>query len=128
MAIDHKCAAELIVRCFDARTQAHLFHLNAVGGSYALHKALEEFYDAIPDLVDTFTEGYQGVHGLIQLKTYPEAPKRADSPLDLLTELRKWIMAERDDIGTADDSEIQNNIDEIVSLIDATLYKVRFFK
>lgn len=128
MAVDHKCAAELVVQCFDARTQAHLFHVNARDNSYALHKALQKFYEEIPDLTDTFIEGYQGVYGLIQLKAYPEAPKRADSPEDLLMGLRKWIMAERDGIGTADDSELQNAIDEIVMLINRTLFKVRFFK
>lgn len=126
MARSKNCAEELIVRCFDARTQAHLFHLQALDGSIALHEALQEFYEGIIPLVDAFAEGYQGVHGL--LKAYPESGKRPENPTAMLTELRKWIMSERDDIGGPDDSEIQNNIDEIVSLIDSTLYKVRFFK
>lgn len=121
-----ECAAELIVRCFDARTQAHLFHLRAFKNSYALHVALNEFYDGIVPLTDTFAEGYQGVYGLIE--KYPAPPAAAADPVDLLKDLRKWIMAERDDIGSPDDTEMQNNIDEIVSLIDATLYKVRFLK
>lgn len=125
------CAAELIVRCFEARTQAHLFHLRAIQNSYALHVALEGFYSALPDLVDRFAESYQGVCGLI--KSYPDAakldpPVGQPTPEIMLQSLRKWIMAERDDIGTPDDSELQNAIDEIVSLIDATLYKVRFLK
>lgn len=125
------CAAELIVRCFEARTQAHLWHLSAIQNSYALHVALSEFYEGIVGLTDTFAEGYQGVYGLI--KSYPDAakldpPVGQPTPEIMLQSLRKWIMKERDDIGTPDDSELQNNIDEIVSLIDATLYKVRFLK
>ena len=122
------CAAELIVRCFDARNNAHIFHLQALKSSYALHKALEAFYEGIIPLADTFAESYQGVHGLIDATRYPESSKRPADPMALLTDLRKWIMANRDDIGGADDTEIQNNIDEIVSLVDQTMYMVRFFK
>lgn len=119
------CAAELIVRCFDARTQAHLWHLSARDKSYALHVAMEYFYDGIVDLTDSFAEGYQGVHGLIT--KWPEGCPKYNSPEAMLNGLRGWIMSERDDIGTVDDTEIQNSIDEIVGLIDRTLYKVRFF-
>ena len=56
-------ARELILSCFHARTVAHLLHLTT--RSYAAHKALNEFYDEIIDLVDSFAEAYQGEYGLI---------------------------------------------------------------
>ena len=39
---------ELIVRCFHARTNAHILHLQT--RSYATHVALNEFYDEIVTL------------------------------------------------------------------------------
>ncbi len=40
-------AAELVARCFAARTAAHFAHLKSKG--YACHMALNEFYDSIVD-------------------------------------------------------------------------------
>jgi DNA-binding ferritin-like protein len=55
--------AELVMRLFHARTAAHVMHLQTT--SYAKHKALNEFYDAIVDFADSIAEGYQGEHGMI---------------------------------------------------------------
>jgi len=46
-----------------ARTQAHIYHLQTP--SFAAHKALNEFYDNIIDLIDGFVETYQGKYGII---------------------------------------------------------------
>lgn len=40
---------ELILRCFHARTNAHVLHLTT--RSFAAHKALNEFYDGVVDHV-----------------------------------------------------------------------------
>ena len=42
--------AELVARCFAARTSAHLAHLTTT--SYAQHVALGDFYDAIASGAD----------------------------------------------------------------------------
>lgn len=42
---------------FHTRTQAHVYHFQTT--SYAEHKALDEFYSQLPDLVDALIEAAQ---------------------------------------------------------------------
>lgn len=115
-------AAELIMRCFNARTLAHVLHLQT--RSYAQHKALNEFYDGIVGLVDSFAEAYQGEYGIIE--DYPQEFEWYDDAMMLVTDLVDWIEENRDDV--CDDSYCQNIIDEIVALTRATQYKLKFLK
>lgn len=116
-----KCA-ELVGKCFHARTEAHIFHLQT--RSFAEHKALDEFYSGIVPLADSYAEAAQGVYGL--MFDYPETYGKSPNAKDMLTKLRSWIDANRKDCGGR--SELQNLIDEIVFLIDSTLYKLKFLE
>lgn len=115
-------AGELIMRCFHARTAAHVFHLKT--RSYAAHKALQDFYDGIIPLTDAFAEAYQGCEGLID--SYPSRYTAHDEPLSMLNDLYNWIDSSRHSI--TGESHLQNTIDEIQSLIDSTRYKLRFLR
>jgi hypothetical protein len=117
-------AADLVMKCFHARTNAHVLHLQT--RSYAAHKALNEFYDEIIPLADTFAETYQGSYGVID--DYPGGFEFCDDPVELMDELEDWIAENRKDIGEKDDTHLQNIIDEIVALARATRYKLRTFK
>jgi hypothetical protein len=121
---DHspQLAAALVARCFHARTLAHLMHLRT--SSFAVHMALQGFYEEIVPLTDTFAETYQGLYGL--LTDYPDELPGADAPLPMLKDLRGWMQDNRKAI--APDSHLQNIIDELIALIDQTTYKVRFLK
>lgn len=125
MACEHddKKAAMLVMLCLNARTQAHVLHLAATGdGSYAEHVALGDFYKGIGDLADGFAEVYQGMSGtLLKLPALPIKPAGAIPMLDALED---WIDENRDDI--CDKSNVQNEIDTIVSLIQTTRYKLKF--
>jgi hypothetical protein len=48
--------------------------------------------------------------------------------LEELQQLRDYVEEERKGPEIPQDSEIQNSIDEIASLIDSTLYKLTFLK
>ena len=115
-------AAELVMRCFHARTAAHVFHLGTK--SYAEHKALNDFYDDIVGLVDTFAETYQGLYGLLPLNGTAYAPGM--NPKAMLAGLLGWIQANRYDAAAKTDTALQNIIDEIVALIAQTSYKLKF--
>lgn len=121
MANSPRIMAELKLRCFYARDEAHSAHLMTT--SYAQHKALQGFYEDIPGLVDDLMESYQGIYGLVTEK--PNITMPGGAILPLLIQLRKWIMANRDSIGVSDDTELQNDIDAIVSLINRTMYKLK---
>jgi len=113
-------ASELVMRCFHARTEAHMFHLSTK--SYAKHKALEEFYDSIVDLADSFAEAYQGTWGVLPLHDF--SYEASNSPEEMLDKLQVWISDNRGDIGRKADTFLQNLIDEIVAQISQTIYKL----
>ena len=103
----------------------HIMHLSVKGtGSYAKHKALQEYYEGIPDLVDTVAESIMGCYGEI-ITGYPAmyGSKESD-PLSLMLSLRDYVVSARTEM--PQESQIQNEIDNIATLIDSTLYKLRF--
>lgn len=114
---------ELILRCFHARTTAHVIHLGT--RSYAKHVALNEFYDGIIPLVDGIAEGYQGEHGLIDFTTKVRYAHEAD-PLKMVGDLKEWIETHRYEAVEAEDTFLHNIIDEVVQLCATTIYKLKF--
>lgn len=115
-------ASVLISACFEARTQAHVFHLQTT--NYATHVALQAFYDGIVGLVDAYAESYQGVYGIIS--EYPTISFGCKEPIGCISELRDIIDNIRTECGTR--SELQNDIDSIVALCNCTLYKLTNLK
>ena len=113
---------ELILRCFHARTNAHIIHLGV--RSYAKHVALNEFYDGLIPLVDSVSEGYQGEHGLIDFTTKVRYTHEADAT-KLVQGLKEWIETNRYDAIEAEDTFLHNEIDSIVMLCATTLYKLK---
>lgn len=103
-------------------TNAHILHLQTK--SYSEHKALEGFYTAIGDLVDSYVEAYQGKYGIIE--GYGAEYTQPSSPLEYLTSLNDYVLQARQQL--KQDTELQNITDEIAALIDSTLYKLRFLK
>lgn len=117
-------ASELVYRCFHARTNAHVLHLST--RSYATHNALNDFYDGIVGLVDSFAEAYQGDYDLIPFTTLKYTFH--STPLEMLEDLSDWVGKNRGKICDEDDTYLQNIIDEIVALIRSTQYKLKFLK
>jgi len=111
-------AAALVALCFEARTKVHQAHLMTT--SYAQHKALNEFYDGIIDLADAYAESYQGRFGIIQ--EYPKCNIATKCGIETIKIVRDWIDGNRQSCGTQ--SELQNEIDNIVTLCNGTLYKL----
>lgn len=112
-------------KLFSIRDQIHINHLKVTGvGSYATHKALNEFYDEILDLTDSLIESYQGKYGICNI-TVP-ASTRVDS-LPLLEELAK-LTDGGNVYGMFKETWIQNQLDEISALTYQTLYKLKNLK
>lgn len=113
------CGA-LMMELMHVRTNAHLLHLKT--RSYAAHMALGSFYDEIVDLIDSLAEAYQGRYGIIN---FPDVPfKQESDAIMMLKTMRRYIDDNR--LGMVPDSELQNILDEIVALMDSTLYKLEF--
>lgn len=107
-----------------SRNQAHIFHLQTP--SYAAHKALNEYYDEIVDLLDTYAEEYQGQFGIIKGYNLPESIFEDDSTIKYFTGLLTYVNSVREQL--PQDSSLNNVVDEIVGLITSTIYKLKFLK
>lgn len=101
-------------------TGAHMLHLAT--HSFSEHKALGAFYESIGDLVDAFVEAYQGKYAtrVSYLAGYDLPPAATEYFTGLKVEVAKLRAA----AGFPLDSELQNVVDEIASLIDGTLYQL----
>lgn len=115
-------AAELFARCRVASTAAHYAHL--ITSSYAQHKALNEFYEEVVDAADTFAEGFMGRYG--KFESFPNIREASTDGLTIVGNLTKWIDANRAVISEL--SEIQNDIDSILTVCNSTAYKLRELK
>ena len=113
-----KCA-EFIMVLLQARTQTHIYHWQT--RKFSAHIALNEFYKGILKLTDSFVESYQGCYGIV--RNYPlHAPiKEDDSPLNYMCSLCEYIDKNR---SMFDESYLQNQIDEMITLIETTKYKL----
>lgn len=119
---DNEAAAEFVMTLLQAGVIAHMLHLQT--RSFAEHAALDGLYSAMPGKVDALVEVYQGIYGLIE--SYPERPElpRSDNCVAFVTGLQRFIAARR--AAVSDESQVQNLIDEIAALVDATAYKLKF--
>lgn len=117
--------AQLAAELMHSRTVTHQLHLSS--SSYAEHKALDDYYNGIVDLIDGLVESFQGKYTVIA--SYPEPKiKSSGTPIGYLMSLANYVEASRGKCCESTDSYLQNQIDEILDLIYSTLYKLRFLK
>jgi len=115
---------DMVMCLLHSVTNAHILHLSTQ--SYAAHKALQNYYENIGDLVDDFVEAFQGKYGL--LTNYKNVFQLPEDAVAYMMYLRDEVMRLRSNVNFPKDSELQNIVDEIAQLIDSTLYKLRFLK
>jgi len=109
---------ELVLgQLFHSRDTMHLVHLQTT--SYAEHKALNNYYDTLLDLTDSLIESYMGTVG--KRVNFKIPASEYVNPKQHLTQLKQYLMKHRTVFG-AENTHIQNILDEIVALITKTLY------
>ena len=90
---------------------------------YAKHIALNEFYEDMPEKVDALIEAWMGVNGK-KIKGYENILQSANmNTLTYLKELKKIAKQGYELMGG--EKELEALLDDIVELIDSTLYKVK---
>lgn len=109
-----------------SRTQAHIFHLQTP--SFAAHKALNEYYDEIVGITDGIVESYQGKYGIITGYTNIALQEYQSCEAIIVFFETLCMYVEKSRQLLCQDSYIQNQIDEVVALINSTIYKLRFLK
>lgn len=102
---------------FNSRDVMHLAHLQTT--SYAEHKALNNYYDSILDLVDSMIEAYFGCIGKKLSIKIPSA--EYINPETHLKQFKDYVKKHRNVLGM-DRTDVQNILDEIIALINQTLY------
>ena len=121
-AVSGLTAGGFFLKLLHSVTNTHIHHLQA--DSLSKHLALGEFYDEIGDLTDGLIEAYQGTKGIVQYPNAYEPPY--DSGLTELKILNDFVIANRTVIGT--ESNLQNEVDGILTLIQTTIYKLERLK
>ncbi|CAB4219331.1 hypothetical protein UFOVP1613_50 [uncultured Caudovirales phage] len=108
-------------------TLTHIKHFQVTGeGSDAAHRALADYYEGITDLVDTVAESIQGAYDEL-ITDYPRTYMEVTAdPLEYMRALRTYVKESR--LLLPQDSEIQNEIDGIASLINSTCYRLGFLR
>lgn len=116
---------ELLITLLNSATIGHVLHLRS--RSYSEHKALQRFYEEMPELVDGVIEAWQGRHG--ELVDYPDQVVEISEHRDALEYVMYLkILLEEERYVLGEESEIQNLVDGIAELIDSTIYKLTFLK
>jgi hypothetical protein len=109
-----------------SRTQAHIFHTRVKGpGSFAAHTALQAYYEGIVPLIDGVIETYQGQYGLIEYKEVNGVDNDAspENMIKYFDNLCKFLDKERKE-PKLQMSWLQNDLDNIASLLYSTKYKL----
>ena len=113
----------MVAMIFVARDLTHRQHLRTT--SYAEHVALGAFYEGVIPLVDGFVEAYQGRFN--ELLDIPLGDNEFEGEIsDILEQQMAWIDDNRAQICPKTETALNNSLDEIVTLYQSTLYKLRF--
>jgi len=121
--INPKLATAFIARLLHGVTMAHMHHLMVVGqGAYAKHMALGELYEGLQDKTDALAESLIGCAD-VSLAFAGGTFTLGDNPVADVAELYNFVEGSRLAVGT--ESHIQNQVDEICSVLATALYKLR---
>jgi hypothetical protein len=105
----------------------HIYHLQT--RKYSKHIALGSFYDSIVGLTDSLIESYQGANSVI-VDGYENTLQKGVDPLEYFKSLKNYILAQKIVLfpSSPQNTNLLNIVDEIVTLIDSTLYKLTFLE
>ena len=100
-------------------------HLKAK--KYSTHMILQEYYDDAIDIIDGFIEHYQGICKCEIVKCdIRSIIVGGDDPISYFTNLKNYVSDFVNDSSNFNDRtfEIKSDIDDLLRLIDSTLYKL----
>lgn len=107
--------------------QAHAWHLQT--GSYAAHIALNDLYDAIPDLVDDIAEALIASNRKLNCPTKPYTFMQDNSfNIDSVVASMNTFKSKATQMICDDEAGIGNSLADVVSLLDKTIYKLTNLK
>jgi len=116
---------ETISKLLHSRTQSHIFHLQS--NSYAEHEALKNYYEDIVDLIDEMVESYQGQYGVIN--KYGNYTLNMYKNSEQIISYFEGLADNVEDLRTVTDGNfLQGKLDDVLELINSTIYKLKNLK
>lgn len=88
------------------------------------HETLNDFYEDIVDVVDKLIEDYMSIHGKVDNYENLLSEKDMDA-LKYLEMLREFTREGADELFDEDDTELFSDVDNILSVIDTAIYKLK---
>ena len=107
-----------LVECSAAAWKKHLKTSNR-----NKHEDLNDFYEDMPELVDTLIEAYQGLFGKVESYENLLADASEMTALEFLDELHEICKEGR--VLLQGETELESDMDAILDLISSTVYKLR---
>jgi len=119
----------LVKTLLQAKNQAHIYHWSVK--NYAQHNALQEFYEQITKDLDRLVEAYQGPFGLIHLTLEESIPYESTDDITKVIEYfndLRYVMGNwAEDIEEKySDRSLNSIMEDIIELINTTLYKLKY--
>lgn len=103
----------------DAITTQWRNHLRT--NKYSIHMALDEFYKEMPEKVDSLIEAYQSSFDIIE--DYENLLAEESDPIVFMEQLKTFIYNNKSLFDGL--SELESLVDDILELVDSTLYKLK---
>lgn len=88
------------------------------------HETLNDFYEDIVDVVDKLIEDYMSIHGKVENYENLLSEKDMDA-LKYLETLRVFTREGADELFDEDDTELFSDVDNILSVMDTAIYKLK---
>jgi predicted choloylglycine hydrolase len=105
----------------------HAWKLHLKTKKYYVHVILQEYYDEALEIIDGLIEHYQGICNCVIVDDrVPLMCVKNDDPLTYFTDLKNYLLTFLNNPNNFTDktSEIKSDIDDLLRLIDSTLYKL----
>ena len=115
---------QFCMQCMRMYSNVHLWHLQT--GSYAEHEALEEFYNALFELTDSFIEAAIANFGALCCSSvYTLELLPYDEMVDEIEAFKKHVGQQKE---TITEEGMVNLLDEMLTTTDSVLYKLKNLK
>ena len=104
----------------------HSWKLHLKAKKHSTHVILEEYYEEAFDIIDGLIEHYQGIYKCVIVDDVNLISLKNEDPLVYFTDLKNYVsnFANNSNNFNERNFEIKSDIDDLLRLIDSTLYKL----
>jgi DNA-binding ferritin-like protein len=124
-------AVKFFSKLLESREMAQVYHWTVKGdqGSHAAHLALEAYYDGVIEYIDDMVEVYQGQYELLEgYDVIDTSETKSKDKVEYFQGIAQYIKENRNVSLSAEDTHIQNIVDEVIALVYKTIYKLKYNK